>query len=58
MQAHMLRIGRRILVVPLYEELAKTPEGKQFALEVYKKARRGYHPMTQASVEKVLDLTK
>ena len=50
----MTRIGRRYLVVPLYEELAKTPGGLQFARGVYAKAKPGYHPMTQASIEKVL----
>ncbi|HET9032912.1 MAG TPA: M1 family metallopeptidase [Dokdonella sp.] len=54
--AFIERIGRRKLVVPIYEELAKTENGKAFAIEVYAKARPGYHPMTQASVDKVLGL--
>ncbi len=54
MAAYMTRIGRRYLVVPLYEALAKTPDGKAFAKQVYKKAKPGYHPMTQASIEKAL----
>ncbi|MDR3387415.1 MAG: M1 family metallopeptidase [Rudaea sp.] len=54
MREHMLRIGRRILVVPLYEELAKTPDGKTLAQKVYAEARPGYHPMTRAAVEKAL----
>ena len=54
MAAYMARIGRRYLVVPLYEELAKTPQGLKFAREVYATAKPGYHPMTQASVEKAL----
>lgn len=54
MAKYMVRIGRRYLVVPIYEELAKTPDGLTFAREVYAKARPGYHPMTQASVEKAL----
>lgn len=52
--AFIERIGRRKLVMPIYEELAKTEEGKTFAINVYRKARPGYHPMTQASVDKVL----
>jgi hypothetical protein len=40
--------------VPLYEELAKTPEGLAFARTVYAKAKPGYHPITQASVERAL----
>ncbi len=54
--AFIERIGRRKLVVPIYTELAKTDEGKAFAIAAYKKAKPGYHPMTQASVEKVLGL--
>ena len=54
MAAYMTRIGRRYLVVPLYEALAKTPEGMKFARDVYAKAKSGYHPMTQASIEKAL----
>ena len=54
MREHMLRIGRRILVVPLYEALAKTPEGKAFVEKVYAEAKAGYHPMTRSAVEKVL----
>jgi leukotriene A-4 hydrolase/aminopeptidase len=55
MREHMIRIGRRILVVPLYEALAKTPSGKAFAEKVYKDAKPGYHPMTRAAVEKALE---
>lgn len=54
--AFMERIGRRKLVVPIYTELAKSDEGKVFAIAVYQKAKPGYHPLTQASVEKVLGL--
>jgi leukotriene-A4 hydrolase len=54
MAAYMMRIGRRYLVVPLYEALAKTPDGRAFAREVYAKAKPGYHPMTRASIEKAL----
>ena len=54
MAEYMTRIGRRYLVVPLYEALAKTPEGLAFARGVYAKAKPGYHPMTQVSIEKTL----
>jgi len=54
--AFIERIGRRKLVVPIYEELAKTDDGKQFAIAVYKKAKPGYHPLTQGSVDKALGL--
>jgi leukotriene A-4 hydrolase/aminopeptidase len=54
--AFIERIGRRKLIIPIYEELVKTDEGKQFAIDVYRKAKPGYHPLTQGSVEKVLGL--
>ena len=54
MADYMTRIGRRYLVVPLYEALAKTPDGKAFASKVYAKAKPGYHPLTQGSIEKAL----
>jgi len=54
MAAYMTRIGRRYLVVPLYEALAKTPDGRAFARDVYAKAKPGYHPMTRVSIEKAL----
>ncbi|HKE48856.1 MAG TPA: M1 family metallopeptidase [Rhodanobacteraceae bacterium] len=54
MAAYMTRIGRRYLVVPLYEALAKTTEGHDFARGVYEKAKAGYHPLTRASIEKAL----
>jgi len=55
MREHMIRIGRRILVVPLYEALAKTPEGKRLAAQIYAEAKPGYHPMTRGAVEKALE---
>lgn len=54
--AFIERIGRRKLIIPIYEELAKTPDGKAFAIEVYARAKPGYHPLTRGSVEKVLGL--
>ena len=47
-------IGREKLIKPLYEELVKTPEGKQRAKSIFAKARAGYHPIAQASVGKIV----
>ncbi|HUS18094.1 MAG TPA: M1 family metallopeptidase [Terriglobales bacterium] len=47
-------VGRRKIVKPLYEELAKTPEGKQRALAIYAKARSGYHPILSKEVDAML----
>ena len=47
-------IGRRKFVKPLFEELVKTPEGRKRAEEIYAKARPGYHPITQTTVDGIL----
>jgi aminopeptidase N len=51
MERYMIRIGRRKLVVPLYRDLASTPEGRPLATAIYEKARGGYHAMTRDGVE-------
>lgn len=54
MQAYLESIGRRKLIVPLYKKLAESEEGKTWAIEVYKKARPGYHPLAQGTVDAIL----
>jgi leukotriene-A4 hydrolase len=54
LEEYLVGIGRRKLVKPLYEELAKTPEGKQRALAIYRKARPGYHPLSVGSVDPIV----
>lgn len=54
LEEFLTTIGRRKFVAPLFEELAKTPEGRKRAEEIYAKSRSGYHPITQASVDKIL----
>jgi len=54
MAAFMQRVGRRKLIMPIYEALVKTPEGLAFAQGVFERARAGYHPITTASVAATL----
>jgi leukotriene-A4 hydrolase len=54
LEQYLINIGRRKLIIPLYAELAKTPQGLAFAKEVYKKARPGYHPLAQGTVDEIL----
>ena len=54
MATYLESIGRRKLIVPLYKELAKSAKGKQWAQKVYKKARPGYHPLAQGTVDAIL----
>lgn len=48
-------IGRRKFLRPLYQELAKTPQGLQRAREIYALARANYHPIAVKSVDEILN---
>lgn len=52
---HMTRIGRQYLTLPVYKAFVATPEGMAHAKAVYAKARPSYHPITQASIERILE---
>ncbi|EKE87495.1 M1 family metallopeptidase [Idiomarina xiamenensis] len=54
LRQYLLSIGRNKFVVPLYSELAKTPENLAWARKVYADARPGYHPLTQSKVDQIL----
>jgi hypothetical protein len=51
LQEYLLGIGRRKLVKPLYEELLKNPLDRDFVTQVYERARPGYHPQLQTSLD-------
>ena len=55
MERYMIRIGRRKLIVPLYRDLAATPEGLAMAKRIFAKARDGYHPLAQTAVADILN---
>ena len=55
MERYMIRIGRRKLIVPLYRDLALTSDGKAQARGIYAKARDGYHPVAQSTVDTLLN---
>lgn len=54
LEGFLKSVGRRKYVVPLYEELAKTPEGRARAEAIFEAAKPGYHPLTSAAVTGVL----
>jgi leukotriene-A4 hydrolase len=54
LEQYLVNIGRRKLIIPLYKQLASTPEGLAFARAVYEKARPGYHPLAQGTVDELL----
>ncbi len=58
LEEFLLTIGRRKFIKPLYEELAKTPEGKQRAVAIYRRARPTYHPIAVTTIDDVLKWTE
>jgi leukotriene-A4 hydrolase len=54
MAKYLVSIGRRKLIVPLYKKLAESETGKAWATKVYNKARPGYHPLAQGTVDGIL----
>ena len=54
MESYLISIGRRKLIVPLYKALAESESGKAWATKVYNKARPGYHPLAQGTVDSIL----
>jgi leukotriene-A4 hydrolase len=56
LEQFLVSIGRRKFIKPLYEELVKTEAGRARAREIYGKARPGYHPISQRTVDAIVGL--
>ena len=54
LETFLISIGRRLYVKPLYEELLKTPAGKERAKAIYAKARPGYHSITAGTIDEMM----
>jgi leukotriene-A4 hydrolase len=54
LEEFLTSIGRRKFIKPLYEELVKTPEGRERALNIYRRARPTYHPIAVTSIDAVV----
>ena len=54
LEPFLLSVGRQKMLRPLYTELARTPEGKAKARELFTRARTGYHPIAAALVAGIL----
>jgi hypothetical protein len=54
LEEFLMTVGRRKFIRPLYQELAKTPEGKEKAMAIYRRARATYHPIAVTSIDDVL----
>lgn len=57
LEAFLMKVGRRKFLKPLYEKLASTPEGLEWALKVYSKARPGYHFVSVNTIDGILKFT-
>ncbi|HNS11490.1 MAG TPA: M1 family metallopeptidase [Bacteroidia bacterium] len=55
LKTFLIEIGRRKFVKPLFAALVRTPEGKKFALEIYKESRPNYHYVTQTTIDGILE---
>jgi len=53
-ETFLINTGRRKFLSPLYNELAKTPEGKARAKKIYEKARPNYHFVATNTFDKLL----
>ncbi|MEN9523628.1 MAG: hypothetical protein RL065_2005 [Bacteroidota bacterium] len=47
-------VGRRKYLLPLYGEMMKSENGKKLALQIYSKARGGYHSVAQQTLDNML----
>jgi leukotriene-A4 hydrolase len=54
-ESFLINTGRRKFLSPLYNELIKTPEGKQRAKAIYDKARPNYHFVATNTFDKLLN---
>lgn len=55
LERYLIEIGRRKLIVPLYQDLLKTEAGRKRALAIYAQARPGYHPIVQNTLDALLN---
>ena len=54
MSDFLIQTGRRKFLMPIYEELNKTENGKKLAQEIYSQARPNYHFVASSSLDKLL----
>lgn len=54
LEKFLCKVGRRKYLMPLYEELAKTPKNLAVAKEIFKKAELNYHAVSRNSVRSLL----
>jgi leukotriene-A4 hydrolase len=53
-EGFLCSVGRRKFLKGIYVELMKTPAGKERARAIYAKARAGYHPIAQGTIDEIV----
>jgi aminopeptidase N len=53
-ESFLCSVGRRKFLKPLYTELMKTENGRGLACAIYAKARPGYHPIAQTTIDSIV----
>lgn len=56
MEKFLKRVGRRKFLTPLYERLARSEEGKAWAIRVFSEARKGYHSVSENTIARLLNV--
>ena len=54
LKAFLQKIGRRKFVLPIYEALARSPEGLRLGRNIFQEAKANYHSVTRNSAWKAL----
>jgi aminopeptidase N len=54
LEEFLCSVGRRKFIKPLYLALMKTEQGRERARRIYAKARPGYHPIAQATLDAIV----
>jgi leukotriene-A4 hydrolase len=55
METFVTGMGRAKFLIPLYRKLCETPEGCAQAMELYERAKPGYHPVAITAVDRVFE---
>ncbi len=54
MEEFLVGMGRRKFLKPIYQELVKTPEGRERAREIYATARPRYHSISRRTLDEIV----
>lgn len=54
MDKFLCKVGRRKFLSPIYKELALTPYNKEWARQVYDRAKGNYHYVAKSTIEEIL----